>query len=165
MRLNVMWKFWHGHHNQTVNFSKFQRQFQIAAFRVLLNKTHHYFYNDHSKLVRTLHFWFFPWFSGNFHSSCVSLHIMFHFYFLKIKFQFESCHTFSPTENYTIFCGSQTKKNRNYLATILIGKYRESFFTSSQMNPVLLMFPSSNQPSRLTDQTELQRVDTTRVSN
>ena len=39
------------------------------------------------------------------------------------------------------------------------------FFISSQLNPVPLMFPSWKQPSRLTDQTELQRVDTTRASN
>ena len=64
-----------------------------------------------------------------------------------------------------IFVVLREKTTRNYLATNLIDKCRQSFFTSSPMNPVLLMFSSWNQPSRLTDQTELQRVDTNRVSN
>ena len=58
MRLIVMWKSWPGQLNQTVNFSKFRRKFQTAAFQVLLKKTHQYRYKDTSKLVRTLHFWF-----------------------------------------------------------------------------------------------------------
>ena len=91
-----------------------------------------------------------PWFIFNFWKSSFSLNRV------TLSRQRKTIQFFVILKQKTI---------RNYLATILIGKYRESFFTSSQMNPVLLMFPSWNQPSRLTDQTELQRVDTTRVSN
>ena len=109
---------------------------------------------------------FSRWFPRIFHSSCVSPQTMFFFQVLNFNFLFVFIsHFFTDGKLNNFFYVSHLRNTSKNLATILLGKKRQKIFESLQKYPVLLLFPSWIQPSKLTDQTELQRVDTTCVFN
>ena len=72
---------------------------------------------------------------------------------------------FHEWETILIFYVSYTKNTLKKLSNKFAWQISAKFFNSPQMNPKLLKFPSWNQPSKLIEQTYLQPVNTTRLSN
>ena len=165
MSLIVMWKFWPRHRSQTVNFSKFRRQFQTAAFQVPLNKNHQHLYNVLWNLLRNLHLWFFSLISQKFSFFlCFSPHHVFFNIWISTFFLYHIT-LFHEWETILIFYVSYTKNTLKKLSNKFAWQISAKFFNSPQMNPKLLKFPSWNQPSKKIEQTYLQPVNTTRLSN